>query len=618
MCFGGYTFEPHQTTHLMKTIYSTMAGLFLLCTTQLFAQDGTTNANGINPKSTQSAEARQAGPADPNTPQDGSTFLGPAYQYTACGLNYTTATQKLGQRLSTSCCPATNGVPQPATFTVAGIPAGATIVKAFVWCDASGNGVPVTLTVTNPTPTPFNIPMTVVGGDVDKCWGYAGVFTYRADVTAAMTGNGNYLISGFPVDPGAATHTNDVDGATLVVIYTQTNSGFQGTLTIWDGAVVKIGMPTTQTMSNFKACPTGNISNARGFAAFGDLQQLNSGIIINGMPAFPIVEDWWNFVDVPTTVFAGQNTATFGNTQNQGDCYNFCLMGLYYQDDCNQASCAVPCVAKAVITSTGCNPVNFSGSNSGATPVTSYYWDFGDGQTSTLQNPVHTYALAGTYKVCLTITAVSASGQSCCDQVCQQVIACSPTTPCQVIPYFKWQDIGHWNVQFIDYSTGTGSPCDWAWDFGDGNYSNLQNPVHAYANPGFYYVCLTAYYCIYDAAGNLIDECKETYCEYVNVGVIIINPPSEARKAGDHISPQESNKIMVFPNPASTELFIKAQQDLNPTIRIINSTGQVLMNAQSTGKNLYKVNVDTLAAGLYTVEVSYANGTTERISFVRD
>jgi PKD repeat protein len=605
----------------MKTIYSTIAGLFLLCSsTQLFAQSGTTPVNGMNPKVYESQEARKANPSDPNTPQDGSTFLGPAYQYTACGLNYTTATQKLGQRLSTSCCPSTNGVPQPATFTISGIPVGATIVKAFVWCDASGNGAPVTLTVVNPTPTPFNIPMTVVGGDVDKCWGYSGVFTYRADVTAAMTGNGNYQLSGFPVDPGAATHTNDVDGATMVVIYTQPAAGFQGTIVIWDGAVVKLGTSTTQTMSNFKACPTGNISNARGFAAFGDLQTLNSGIIINGMPPFPIVEDWWNFVDVPTTVATGQNTAVFGNNQNNGDCYNFCLMGLYYQDDCNHTSCDVPCVAKAVITSSGCNPIVFSGSNSGSTPITSWYWDFGDGQNSTLPNPSHTYALAGTYKVCLTITAVSPSGGSCCDQACTKVVACGPQ-PCVSMPYFKWENSPQFNtVNFFDYSTGTGTECAWFWDFGDGNTSTLQNPTHTYAGPGFYYVCLKTTYCVYDADGNLVSTCTEVYCTQVPVGIVIPNITSPKNQSNSDGSSGTSNgkKAMVYPNPASSEIFVVAQEDLQPTVRVLNSTGQEMTIAQPSAKNLYKINLEHIAPGLYTIEIVYTDGTAERLPFVKD
>jgi hypothetical protein len=44
-------------------------------------------------------------------------------------------------------------------------------------------------------------------------------------------------------------------------------------------------------------------------------------------------------------------------------------------------------------------------------------------------------------------------------------------------------------VAFTDVSSG--SPISWAWDFGDGNTSALQNPTHTYATDGAYTVCLT-------------------------------------------------------------------------------------------------------------------------------
>ena len=45
-------------------------------------------------------------------------------------------------------------------------------------------------------------------------------------------------------------------------------------------------------------------------------------------------------------------------------------------------------------------------------------------------------------------------------------------------------------VQFFD--TSTGSPNNWNWDFGDGNISDVQNPVYTYTNAGTYDISLTA------------------------------------------------------------------------------------------------------------------------------
>ncbi|MDQ3108969.1 MAG: PKD domain-containing protein [Bacteroidota bacterium] len=171
-------------------------------------------------------------------------------------------------------------------------------------------------------------------------------------------------------------------------------------------------------------------------------------------------------------------------------------------------------------------------------------------------------------------------------------------------------------MNFYDYSTGTGVACDWFWDFGDGNTSSLQNPTHYYANPGFYYVCLKVTFCVYDAAGNLIDKCTEQYCATVNVGVIIITP----NKLGQPNEPGKSvpKQAALFPNPASSELFINAQEDLKPVVRIVNATGQEVMKAELSAKNLYRVNVQSLPVGVYTVEVIYTNGTSEHLPFVKN
>ena len=51
------------------------------------------------------------------------------------------------------------------------------------------------------------------------------------------------------------------------------------------------------------------------------------------------------------------------------------------------------------------------------TSGTSWFWDFGDGNSSTNQNPSYTYSMAGTYTVCLTVD----QGTSCEDSTCKSV-----------------------------------------------------------------------------------------------------------------------------------------------------------------------------------------------------
>src|SRR5690606_41696424 len=116
---------------------------------------------------------------------------------------------------------------------------------------------------------------------------------------------------------------------------------------------------------------------------------------------------------------------------------------------------------------------------------TSWEWDFGDGNTSTDQNPVHTYAAANTYTVCLIASNVNGPGT----QACQDVTVTEPVpTPTPVSNFtFTTNDL---TASFFDDSSE--NPTSWEWDFGDGNTSTDQNPVHTYAAANTYTVCLIA------------------------------------------------------------------------------------------------------------------------------
>jgi PKD repeat protein len=58
-------------------------------------------------------------------------------------------------------------------------------------------------------------------------------------------------------------------------------------------------------------------------------------------------------------------------------------------------------------------PVSFINASYGTNSGTVYHWDFGDGNTSSLQNPVHTYQTPGIYSVSLTLT----NGGICTDSM---------------------------------------------------------------------------------------------------------------------------------------------------------------------------------------------------------
>jgi len=134
---------------------------------------------------------------------------------------------------------------------------------------------------------------------------------------------------------------------------------------------------------------------------------------------------------------------------------------------------------------------------------TFWHWDFGDGTNSSEQNPMHTFSEAGIYDVCLTI---SSQDSSCFDVYCESIVVDDSSTCIAQYTYFPDSSLSDYTLQFIDLSYGNiGS---WYWDFGDGTYSEEQDPVHTFSEEGYYYVCLTI----------VGENCQSVWCEEVYVG----------------------------------------------------------------------------------------------------
>lgn len=115
----------------------------------------------------------------------------------------------------------------------------------------------------------------------------------------------------------------------------------------------------------------------------------------------------------------------------------------------------------------------------------SWLWNFGDGATSTLQHPTHTYANPGSYTVSLTITTADGCTYTTTHNyaVNFQPLGASPiaTTTDTVLPL---------NVQFYANSQGA---TGWLWTFGDGTTSTLQNPLHTFYTAPPYNITLTLF-----------------------------------------------------------------------------------------------------------------------------
>jgi PKD repeat protein len=331
------------------------------------------------------------------------------------------------------------------------------------------------------------------------------------------------------------------------------------------------------------------------------------------------ITNWyWDFGDAttstlqnPTHTYATAGTyavcLTIVGTNSKGEqCKDlFCLKVAV--DGCGQIE---PCqvFAKFDYKIDGCTAyfTDFSGTGVGTT-ITNWFWNFGDATTSTLQNPSHVYAAAGTYEVCLVVVGVNAAGVKCENKLCMKIIVkdCGQTSDCKVYPKFDFK-IDSCKVSFLDYSaTAAGTTItNWFWDFGDGITSNVQNPIHVYTAPGNYTVCLLI--TGVNAAGL---KCENKICLPVSV--------NDCLKHGITTDKANVSLLSVYPNPATDIVNInfrmKAAGQVN--ISVTDVQGRIVAVVKdgyfTNGYHnvVWNVNVH---AGWYLITIKTADGTDQK------
>ena len=216
--------------------------------------------------------------------------------------------------------------------------------------------------------------------------------------------------------------------------------------------------------------------------------------------------------------------------------------------------------------------------NMSTSNAATFTWSFDDGNISTEENPVHTYATAGSYNVCLIVS----DGETGEDQACKTVEIAEPP-----VAAFTYEVVSGMTYKFTDASTGAAS---WNWDFGDGGTSALQNPVHSFSNGSSFEVCLT----VANQGGS-----TDKSCQTVSTMVGIIEGTA-------------FNALNVYPNPSNglvrADIELKEVQDLQ--VQISNALGQVIItnDYKNVNNSSLQFDLSNAASGIYFLEAKTENG----------
>lgn len=207
--------------------------------------------------------------------------------------------------------------------------------------------------------------------------------------------------------------------------------------------------------------------------------------------------------------------------------------------------------------------------------VVAWHWAFGDGDTSIVQNPEHTYETAGIY----TVELIVENSLGCASTVSKQVEVVSGGEA-------DFTYIVSGNTVFFTNTSVFPADFDIKWKFGDGTTSNQVSPTHTFPSTDNYLVCMI-----------VIDntcELNDTTCK--NVFVIVgVDEPAWL------------SNVNVYPNPATDRIVIDnlPASAAIQSLRLMNTVG-----AEIESWNLFDqrgqaiiLNLLSTAPGLYYLEM---------------
>ena len=216
---------------------------------------------------------------------------------------------------------------------------------------------------------------------------------------------------------------------------------------------------------------------------------------------------------------------------------------------------------------TSCNNLSVAFSDSSTigagAQIISYSWDFGDGNTSTAQNPTHNYLSFGTYNVRLIVESNDQCNSK--DTLIKVVhVAAKPvanfnfTNHCYTQPF-----------QFNDISTiAAGNITNWYWNFGDGNTSGLKDPIHTYSTAGAYTVKLVAtseFNCASDTFSRVLVAGAKPIVNFVVPSICLLDATASFSNSTNVSDTSTLSYLWNFDDPNATAANPNTSTLLNPT-----------------------------------------------------
>ncbi len=221
----------------------------------------------------------------------------------------------------------------------------------------------------------------------------------------------------------------------------------------------------------------------------------------------------------------------------------------------------------------------------GSNTITNWSWNFDDGNTSLLQNPVHSYSLPNFYSVSLEVT----SSDGCtADSTIEVTVVPTPESD------FTFTEVClGYTTNFHDFSLPFGGPIvSWSWDYGNGAFSIEENPVYTYPDTGAYQVTLA----VTDNNG-----CADTLTQTVEVFL-----------CASILEADDVNFISIYPNPTSELVSVHSNRDAITAVNLFDATGKLVLSSSQDQRISTSVSIllNGLASGFYHLVVALDEGVT--------